>query len=534
MHEIAKVTLENEMDLILAHKRAMKLAEIAGLTLAAQTTFATAVSEISRNTLETGNSSIVSLGVLSNLRNYYIVACLKEEQQNPENSKAGLAFAKKLVTKYTVTVRGTETCTELFYLVPQLRFDHRKLDEWRALFRNEPPLSPYEELKRNNEQLQELSEKIQQSETQYKTLTNSLPLMIFTANATGDVLYANDWLTMYTGYNITELNTSSWQTVIHPADYAAFIQLLKSGVNNQAQVRLKNIATGEYLWHQVSLTPTRPGKPEQYTGYIVDIHAQKVYEATLKDNIELKNTQEELKNNQQVLEKYIEELNRSNYELQQFAYVASHDLQEPIRKILFYNSYLLNNPSGINNKGLNYLTQMQASSHRMRNLIQDLLTFSLINKEKVNFQPTDLNTVVNEVVQDMEVSISQKNATINTQSLPIVYGDAIMMRQLFGNLIGNSLKFSRPAISPIISISNQLINGNVEIIVKDNGIGFDDKYLPQMFTLFKRLHSRETYEGTGLGLAICRKIVDLHQGKIWAEGKEGEGATFHISLPVIT
>ncbi|HEY8898479.1 MAG TPA: PAS domain-containing sensor histidine kinase, partial [Niastella sp.] len=180
MHEIAKVTLLNEMDLILAHKRSMRLAELAGLSLSAQTTFATAVSEVARTCLESGKISYLILCVNTDQREKYIVACLKNEQLNSNRSREGLEHAKKLVNKYNVFKSGAETAIELFYSIsPVFRIDIEKLNEWRTIFRNEPSISPYEELKRKNEQLQELSEKIQKREAHYKTLTNSLPLTIF-------------------------------------------------------------------------------------------------------------------------------------------------------------------------------------------------------------------------------------------------------------------------------------------------------------------------------------------------------------------
>jgi light-regulated signal transduction histidine kinase (bacteriophytochrome) len=175
---------------------------------------------------------------------------------------------------------------------------------------------------------------------------------------------------------------------------------------------------------------------------------------------------------------------------------------------------------------------MQAASQRMRSLIQDLLSFSLINKEQIKFTAVDLNTIAFDARQDLEITIEEKGAVLNTQSLPTVTGDARMMRQLFENIISNSLKYSRAAYSPVIDISYQEKDGFYELAFKDNGIGFNEQYLPQMFTLFQRLHDRKVYEGTGLGLAICRKIVDIHGGEIRAEGKEGEGAAFYVSLPI--
>jgi light-regulated signal transduction histidine kinase (bacteriophytochrome) len=234
-----------------------------------------------------------------------------------------------------------------------------------------------------------------------------------------------------------------------------------------------------------------------------------------------------------MLEKYIDELNRSNRELTQFAFIASHDLQEPVRKLLFYSDYLLQKYTGnIDGKGVEYLKNMHGASQRMRNLIQDLLLFSQIHREKMEFRDTDLNVIAREMHQDLEMTIDEKKAMLTIDTLPTIQADEVMMRQLFTNIIGNSLKYSKPAQPPRISVTNREVDGFLEIAFEDNGIGFDEKYNSQIFTLFQRLHTRDLYEGTGLGLAICRKIVELHNGKIRAEAKEGLGATFYVSLPL--
>jgi len=539
MHEIARVTLENEMDLILAHKRSMKLAEIAGLSLSSQTTFATAVSEVARNIIDNGKSGSLILNVDSDSREKYIVACLTDEHED-DTRKEGLEYAKRLVNKYNISTQGALTSIELFYYIsPPFRIDIHKLDEWRSLFRNEPPISPYEELKRKNEQLQELSGKIQKSEAQYKTLTNALPLIIFSLDTNGDLVYANEWLSKYSGETVESLNKNKWAKFVHGDDHKSFSLLLQNEITKGAttiklQARLRNKAQQEFLWHQVSLTPFKDdaGQLQYWIGYIVDIHAQKIFEETLKDNIELKETQEQLREFQKAQEQYIEELNSSNLELQQFAFVASHDLQEPVRKILYYCDYLVNQyVELIDGRGKEFLINMQSSAQRMRVLIKDLLVFSQIKKEQITFKPVDLNTIANHAFQDFEITIEEKKAEFTSEKLPVIYGDERMMSQLFGNLISNSLKYSREELPPKINIRCVQKNGVVELAFEDNGIGFDEKYLPKMFTLFQRLHNRTEYEGTGLGLAICKKIVDIHNGKIWAHATEGSGATFYISLP---
>jgi len=320
-------------------------------------------------------------------------------------------------------------------------------------------------------------------------------------------------------------------------DYPAFSVLLNTNALSgnaviRIQARLKSRA-GEYFWHQVSLSPFRNDKNEllYWIGYIVDIHTQKLLEQTLEDNIELKQTQEKLKDNQLTLEQYINELNRSNEELQQFAFIASHDLQEPVRKLLFYSDYLLSRYTGtLDSKGVEYLASMQQASQRMRSLIQDLLAFSQVNREELSFKNIDLNKIAANACQDLEISIEEKQAKLNIGALPVINGDERMMQQLFENIISNALKYSKNI--PEISISCQKNAHGFELVFRDNGIGFDEKYLPQMFTLFQRLHTREKYEGTGLGLAICRRIVEMHQGRIRAESKEGVGSTFYVTLPL--
>jgi len=352
-------------------------------------------------------------------------------------------------------------------------------------------------------------------------------------------LFTYNHFLKFTGQNIDQLNRTKWKPIIHADDYESFCvilnpEILKGSSSVRTQSRFRNSSDGEYLWHQVSITPLKDEKTNSnfWIGYIVDIHTQKMLEKTLQDNTELKLAQEQLKENQIAREKYIDELNRSNRELQQFAFIASHDLQEPVRKLLFYSDYLLSRYSAtLDNKGRDYLESMHKAGQRMRNLIQDLLIFSQINKEELHFREVDLNSIAQDAVQDFEISIEEKKATITVNSLPVIKGDQRMLSQLFNNLIGNALKYSRQDAAPEIFISSKLQNEILEISVKDNGIGFNEKYLPQMFTLFQRLHTRETYDGTGLGLAICRKIAEIHSGEIRAESVEGHGSTFYVSFP---
>jgi PAS domain S-box-containing protein len=246
----------------------------------------------------------------------------------------------------------------------------------------------------------------------------------------------------------------------------------------------------------------------------------------------------ERKRAEQTLQQQAEKLARSNGELEQFAYVASHDLQEPLRKIQAFGDRIKTKcAAGIGEEGADYLTRMQNAAARMQVLIQDLLSLSRVASQAKPFAPVDLNDVVRLVVSDLEIRINERNGRVDVGSLPVVLGDRGQMAQLFQNLIGNGLKFQKPGESPVVRLASETVKlpegtGSAwRITVEDNGIGFDEKYRDRIFQIFQRLHGRSEYEGTGIGLAICRKIVDRHNGTITAHSTPGAGAKFVITLP---
>lgn len=232
------------------------------------------------------------------------------------------------------------------------------------------------------------------------------------------------------------------------------------------------------------------------------------------------------------LNAYSAELSRSNKELEDFAYVASHDLQEPLRKIqAFGNLLLAEHGDSLGIDGADYLKRMHSAANRMSNLIEDLLTFSRVGRHRDHNTMVDMANVVNDVIGDLDARITETGAKVVIGSLPTIRADRIQMHQLFQNLIGNAVKFHRPGVSPVVKISSRVKGGGYEIRVKDNGIGFDEKYLDRIFSVFQRLHERSNYEGTGIGLAVCRKIVEGCGGTITAESTKDKGSTFIIWLP---
>ncbi|MEX2301053.1 MAG: PAS domain-containing protein [Bryobacterales bacterium] len=244
------------------------------------------------------------------------------------------------------------------------------------------------------------------------------------------------------------------------------------------------------------------------------------------------------------MERMMGELARSNGELEQFAYVASHDLQEPLRKIQAFSSRLRDRwGEQLGEQGADYLNRVENAAARMQILIEDLLSYSRVTSKAKPFVPVELGEVVVGVLSDLEARIERLNAKVEVGELPRVAADPTQMRQLLQNLIGNALKFHRKDSTPVVRIraempsetgsgSEPAADGVCQLFVEDNGIGFEPKHAVKIFQVFQRLHSRQEYQGSGIGLAVCKKIVDRHGGTIEARSAPGEGATFVVSLPL--
>lgn len=249
--------------------------------------------------------------------------------------------------------------------------------------------------------------------------------------------------------------------------------------------------------------------------------------------------------NKQLLEN-ITRLEAANKDLDLFAFMASHDLQAPLRKIRMFSDRLLANSENVFGKeGRLYLTRIQEVSKRMQDLINDILRFSKISVENHNFEEVDLNQVVGEVLSEMDATIREKDAQVLIEDrLPVLPASTVLMGPLFSNLISNSIKYCKKNARPEVRIRYEetSVSGTLNgleadtrygrIYIEDNGIGFDQKYADQIFDMFRRLHANAEYEGTGIGLALCKKIVEMHHGYISALGKPGEGAIFIVSLPL--
>ena len=379
---------------------------------------------------------------------------------------------------------------------------------------------------------------LRSSEEKFRLLADFMPQFIWTADAEGNLNYFSQSVFNYSGLSFEEIQRDGWLQIVHPDDREEnarlWMESVSTGKDFHYEHRFRRF-DGVYRW-QLSRAVLQKGSSENLQGWVgtsTDIHDRKLF----TDELEIK-VQQRTKE----LNSTNEDLLRSNSELTQFAYVASHDLQEPLRKIQTFISRIqeLENDN-FSLKGRDYFQRISASSQRMQQLISDLLSFSRANTAQHHFEKTDLNVLLRNVKDQMKESIEQKHAIIKSSRLPVLHVITYQFEQLFTNLIANSLKFSRAGLMPRIDI-NYRIGKRQEtsqtpaedyhiISVTDNGIGFEPQFSERIFQVFQRLHSKETYEGTGIGLAICKKIVENHKGIISAVGELGKGATFVIYLP---
>ncbi len=388
----------------------------------------------------------------------------------------------------------------------------------------------FQKLYENTQALQAAEKALTGTVKELESTLESIPQIAFTARPDGTIDTVNrQWLKF--------AKSASHFPQSHPSDAnleQKWLEQIQGSEPVEFEVRIKSLESEEYRYFLLRATPVIvQEKITKWVGTFTDINHQKTINELLEKRVE-ERTEELVKMNR--------ELEISNHDLQQFASVASHDLKEPLRKIQFFGNMLKENISG-SESNIKYLEKIIQSSKRMSNLISDLLNFARLSEPDI-FQPTDLNLVIREILNDLELVVKEKKAGFELEKIPVVEAAPGLIRQLFQNIISNALKFSQPGISPQVHISATRINAldiNAEsnstgpfcrIEIRDNGIGFDEKYLEKIFILFQRLYSRDEFEGTGIGLAIAKKIVDKHNGLITAKSTPGKGASFIIILPL--
>jgi PAS domain S-box-containing protein len=383
---------------------------------------------------------------------------------------------------------------------------------------------------------------LREQEERFRLLANSIPQIVWTTNEHGIVDYMSDKWELYTG-NPPTYDKVSFRELMHPDDLGQIMprwtECMEAGVTFTAEYRLKNIHTNAYRWYSCTTSPLidQGGKVVKWIGSATDIDDQK----TVKQNLEAGVAQRTRE-----LSEINVRLEKSNDELEQYAYVTSHDLKEPLRKVIYYSSFLNDKfNSSIPPEALGYINRIENSALRMNALINDLLEYSKLAKGGEKLETVDLNNCITEVKNEYDFAMQEKNVVLETSQLPVIRGVATQINQLFSNLVSNAIKFSKPNASNKIKISAEVLSASehttyamlsqspmyYKITVTDEGIGFDSAYREQIFSIFQRLNHRSRFEGHGIGLALCRKIVHNHKGLIFADGVEGKGAMFTIIFP---
>lgn len=367
----------------------------------------------------------------------------------------------------------------------------------------------------------------------YRVFIEKMTEGAVTLNKEGVILYCNSQFASMVSQPLSNVIGQPFQEFVDESDKEIYRKLFQKGWKKDQKVELCMKAGAGTLPVQLSLTP-------------LPLEEGKALSIILTDLSMVKKTQLLLEDNNRELEAMNHALEASNHDLQQFASVASHDLQEPLRKIQIFSNLLRDRMSKkLTSESRNYLEKIIESAGRMRTLIIDVLNYSKLSARHKVFESLDLNTVVNDLLEDFDLIIHEKKAVVTILgNLPTIVANRGQIRQVFQNIISNALKFCRKDTPPVIQInakrlksksfeSPEDLNGSYCLIdIKDNGIGFEEKYLSNIFALFERLHSKDVYEGTGIGLAITKKIIEKHKGLITAKSRLGEGAEFLLLLPV--
>jgi hypothetical protein len=388
---------------------------------------------------------------------------------------------------------------------------------------------------------QERNEVLEKSEQKFRLLAQSIPQLVWTASPEGDFTFYGDLIYKFSGLSQEDLREEGLFSVVHENDVALTLRQwkrsLETGADFQCEHRFRR-SDGTYHWHLSRAVAQRNthGEILMWVGVSTDIQAQKMFADELEKKVSERTSELEEKNR---------DLERMNDELKSFAYVSSHDLQEPLRKIQTFASRI-REKEPLSEKGADYFSRIQKSANQMQVLIQDLLAYSRTIKAEPVLEVVKLSDLLNDVRNDFVETINDTGAVIETDSDLDIRIIPLQFRQVLYNLIGNSLKFARPEVPPKIKINvrsgvkaeelktkfHPKAKTYLQISISDNGIGFDPQYRERIFEVFQRLHGKHEYSGTGVGLAIVRKIIDNHNGYIEADGRTGEGARFDIYLPV--
>jgi PAS domain S-box-containing protein len=359
---------------------------------------------------------------------------------------------------------------------------------------------------------------LRESEERFRTMANNAPVLIWLSDANKARTWFNRGWLDFVGRSMEQELGNGWIEHIHPQDRDRYLETYQRAFEIREPFQIEyRLHRRDGVWRWILGTGVpRSGPDEEFSGLIgscFDITERKQAEAEMQH--------------------IMADLKRSNQELEQFAYVASHDLQEPLRMVSSYVQLLARRYKGkLDSDADEFINYAVDGVNRMKVLINDLLTFSRVGTRGKELSLVELKDIIDVVLSNLQLAIEENEAIITYDELPQVLADEGQMIQLFQNLIGNAIKF-RSEEPPRIHIGVKQEKEQWQFSVHDNGIGIDPQFGERIFIIFQRLHTREEYPGTGIGLSICRKIVERHGGRIWVESQPGQGATFHFTLPAM-
>lgn len=362
------------------------------------------------------------------------------------------------------------------------------------------------------EQIEKEKKALKESEETFRVLAETIPNLVWTANPDGYVDYYNQKFLDFVGLSIEEIRGWGWKSFIHPEDLESTVvswtHAIQTGELYQTEYRFKKAEDGKYYWFIGRALPLYDENKNivKWFGACTEIEEQKQVE---------------------------QELENTNKELERFNYIASHDLQSPLRTISSYSKLLQRRyENKLDQNANDFLEIIINASINMKNLIDDLLSFSRVGKQGITYREVRLNDVIKDILKTNKTSIDENNALITHDDLPVIKAEYTHIFQIYQNLISNAIKYRSSNISPVITLSVKQNNNKWVFSVSDNGIGIEEKYFNHIFELFKRLHNKDEYSGSGIGLATVKKIIDMYDEKIWVESEYGKGTTFFFTFPI--
>lgn len=400
------------------------------------------------------------------------------------------------------------------------------------------------ELKAANNALNEKKEEVINLKTneKFKIIADTMPQFIWTADQYGELNFFSESVYNYTGKKEKQFLIDGWLDIVHPEDREQNIEKwaysIKTGHPFDYEHRFRRF-DGEYRWQLSRALPIKneAGDIEQWVGTSTDIHEQKTFLQELEIKVDERT---------QSLKTINESLEKSNEDLAQFAYVASHDLQEPLRKIRTFSQMISEKEiETLSEKGVMLFERINKSAVRMQELINDVLAYSKTGSSNTNFVDVDLNDLIDNIEKQFQLDLSNKDFELFFEKLPTIKGIKVQLEQVFSNLLSNAIKFKQENIKTKVTITYTIVD-NLKglgidnhlskryhlITISDNGIGFENEYKNKMFQVFQQLNPKELFQGTGIGLALVKKIVEGHQGFVDAEGEINVGAKFRLYFPI--